>query len=570
MKLKKQKKIFGSIGVILILVPLLFFGQPQKAKAVVPVFDSVNASINAKHAGLTGSLVQKEFVLDNIVWIFVKAIIKNMITSVTDWVRNGFQGNPLFVTDVKRFLRDAGIEASGVFMEEYLDPDVYDLLCEPWRFQVGIGLELYRKSRDFPECTVLDIINNVQGMRDFMADFRNGGWQAWFSLFEQPSNNPYGAYAENLFAMEAKIQDSRNNAIVEAIMNQGFLGVKECISCMEYDSNSGECAICAEWEIHSPGKWVEGQINAYTTSELRNLEIADEINELISALLGQLWNWMIGGLSGELSSGYTPPSYVPAGNLPNYPEGFVPGEIPDNPIDIDISTLPGTATVSLEIKRAIDFDLFTAFFPSEPATIYYTLDGSEPNASSTKYMKAHRIGDGMTVKWFAVTPSGEKTSNRQAFVYSGTTKENMTPPVANATSSFVTIGGEKFVELNPFSSIDFDDTDQIAMYEWDFDTIYEHDSVKTYDWWTADYDRNGSFEETQCKNENSICESLDVQWENSALGVVRVKYSNDAGDLYRTLRLRVTDNEGLYHEQYFQLGLTSGRLIKAWPPVDSR
>ena len=136
----------------------------------------------------------------------------------------------------------------------------------------------------YPECTLATIINNAEGFETFSNDFREGGWDAWFSIMREPTNTPMGLYMETLETMMLKEGTSAEKAKTETIAGQGFISLADCAS----PSPSG--AFCQVFDIKSPGKWIENQVGEWTTTDLASLEIADELDELISAFIGVLLN----------------------------------------------------------------------------------------------------------------------------------------------------------------------------------------------------------------------------------------------------------------------------------------
>ncbi|MFC1625297.1 hypothetical protein ACFL1O_00205 [Patescibacteria group bacterium] len=239
----------------------------------------------------------------------------------------------------------------------------------------------------------------------------------------------------------------------------------------------------------------------------------------------------------------------------------------------------GNETVNITIKRAKDFLSRAVFIPDEPVTIYYTSASPpstppDPDMNSTKYMRAFHAGDWAFIKWFAVNQDGEREPTQTEFFLSGIPEVELTLPTVVVTSSIVYYDNKKFVELNPTNSKDLDDTDQIAMYEWDF----KHHGTE-FQWWAADYDRNGEFEEIQCINGYSYCSTrvaethpayiapfvngntnfveIDKQRAGDAPGVVRVKYQERT---LNRIKLRVTDNEGLYVVKRYTIDTINGDI----------
>lgn len=333
----KYKKTFSYLGIILILAPFLFFQNIPKANATVPVLDEENLMVNEEIAGYTGdtalntgSLVEKEFSLDLIVWALVKALIKVFIDMVIKWIKTGdmdiFGENgvgTMWIQSVKRGLQKEIIRASGVWLEKYLDPAIYDLLCEPWKRPIFNLLrqrsrKLILKDSYMPKCTLLDVIANAEGMARYMNNFQEGGWKAWFSMLERSENNPVGAYFDAASEMEAATARAEEDAKTEAVMNQGYIGQKFC------ELMSPEGTYCEEITIDSPGKWIGDELAMHTSSELRTLEIADEIDELFAAVAGLVVSWVSEGVGGNSSSGPLPmPSTGPVPIPPSSTETIV-------------------------------------------------------------------------------------------------------------------------------------------------------------------------------------------------------------------------------------------------------
>jgi hypothetical protein len=49
------------------------------------------------------SLFIKETVADGIAWAVAKLVVREMTTSIVNWINSGFKGNPAFVTDLGGF-----------------------------------------------------------------------------------------------------------------------------------------------------------------------------------------------------------------------------------------------------------------------------------------------------------------------------------------------------------------------------------------------------------------------------------------------------------------------------------
>lgn len=267
---KKTKKIIPAILLIFMLLPPIFLFNIQKANAIVPVADMVNNP--------------KEQILDTVGWMAAKTVIRQFTTGIVNWINTGFEGNPVFITDFNAFLKDIANEATGIFIEELELTD----LCSPFRPQL---LAAFKKGKPYEwrmKCTLNDVVDNIEA---FEKDFNAGGWKAWMSMTTQSQNNVYGAYLESLDELEAKKAAAMRAAEKEAEMGNGFMSMKVCASRTAKGS-------CKKWEITTPGKIIEGQLNETLGTDLRQLEIADELNEIAAAALNQMFTWVITGGTG--------------------------------------------------------------------------------------------------------------------------------------------------------------------------------------------------------------------------------------------------------------------------------
>ncbi len=310
----KKNKIVAKKGVAFILLFALFLSpiptffsenQPSKAIAqVVPVLDSVNLTQNTTTAGATTATAAatattatattwltaaKEGALDGIAWALTQAILSRMVSSITDWVNSGFQGSPAFIENPGRFLLGIADEIGGAFIES-----IAPWLCEPFRLDIQMQLSLHletSRTTSIPRCTVTDVIENIEGFLagDFIQGGR-GGWNAWFSLTQNQQNNPHGSYLQTSSEMAVRIEGAQSITLIELDWGQGFLSWKD-----------------GDGNIQTPGTVINNQLNQALPSGMRSLELADEFNELVGALLGQFMNQVFssGGLSGASRGGRT-------------------------------------------------------------------------------------------------------------------------------------------------------------------------------------------------------------------------------------------------------------------------
>ncbi len=260
----------------------------------------------------------KEWGLDPIAQIAERRVIAAMTDSIVVWINSGFDGDPTFITNPGDFLLDVANETTGVFIDEL----GAGFLCEPFGAQIQIALATTDTFRDRAQCTVLDVIDNYDA---FMGDFSQGGWAGWISVTQNQENNPYGAYLLSRTELNKRISEQIGFAKDDANQGQGFISLKKCV---EYDPFTGDdCTYtdgicvpntepkCLRYENQTPGKIISNQLTDTLGSPLRQLELADEISESITAMANALINQLVTqGLHGltRSSGGRTVGTYYTA------------------------------------------------------------------------------------------------------------------------------------------------------------------------------------------------------------------------------------------------------------------
>lgn len=273
--------------------------------ARVPVFDQATEDIKKKEVGTTISIPGLGSTslpipgasgsLDSIFYNIAKMTLKKITNDIVAWIRTGGRnGEPLFIRNWEDFLKGVANEASGIFIEEFELTEI----CRPFKPRIRLLLGIGRGSPywERASCTIEDVTRNVE---DFYRDFKRGGWERWFQITLVPQNNFYGSYyltLEEKLIREAAALEAKQS---EAIAGGGFLGTEICV-------NQGPGG-CLKWEITSPGTLIQDQLEEVFGSDIRQLELADEIDEVVSAAFQALFN----GLRGRSSRGILK-SQIPA------------------------------------------------------------------------------------------------------------------------------------------------------------------------------------------------------------------------------------------------------------------
>jgi hypothetical protein len=343
------------------LVPV---GIPaQEPTAILNKIQStISAGANVGTAGATAGLLTKE-TLDGIAWSIAKQMVSNMTKSMVNWINSGFQGSPAFITDLNGMLLDALDTTAGEYIKSL--GGIGSLICSPFKLDVQVALQInYAQARSgqssgatTPMCKLSDIKTNIEGFLNGVGDH---GWQDWISITSNPQNTPYGAYLDAETKLHAKLVNEAGQQITIANWNQGFLSKKICETVEGKKAESGQ-----NCKITTPGQVIEQALTFQLSTGPQSLVQADEINEIIGALINQLTLQAMQGLNGLLGLG---------GNS-NYTDYSNYGNSSSSTSYIDAATDQATTLNTAAIRKQMDTSL-------QIETDYYNL------ASSTTQTKA--------------------------------------------------------------------------------------------------------------------------------------------------------------------------------------
>ncbi|MES2953271.1 MAG: hypothetical protein V4674_01800 [Patescibacteria group bacterium] len=222
-----------------------------------------------------------KFTLDGLAWVATNRIIAQMTKSVVSWINSGFEGSPAFVTNPKQFFLDVADQVSGAYIQRL---GLSNALCSPFRAQILLSITEYARN-PIPryQCTLSAA---AQNFNNFLTDFNNGGWSTWIELSRR-ENNPYAQLVDAAAELDREKAVEANIKQQELQWGRGFISMRN-----PYNVN----------EITTPGSIIESQLNDALDSSSRRLEVADSINEVVTALADQLISKVLTGAQGLLGS----------------------------------------------------------------------------------------------------------------------------------------------------------------------------------------------------------------------------------------------------------------------------
>ncbi len=281
--------------------------QVQTNTKLTQTNTKISAAKNTITAKKLTTLEKKEIVLDGIAYTIIKRLVSQLVKSTVQWIRSGFKGSPMFVTNPETFLLSAADQVAG----EVINGAGMNSLCSP--MNVRTALDSYYRNQTGrsrgggAQCTLTGALANAQSGLGGAGGgtFRSGnGWGNWFSAINNPVSSPLGSYIYAQNQLDTRIALRQETEKQKWDWGKGFLAKEEC-------TTVGGQKTC---KTTTPGDTIAQALNFDLSSGKRELIAADEINEVVSALLSQLTSQALSGGAGlfglgsaSQNSGYSSP-----------------------------------------------------------------------------------------------------------------------------------------------------------------------------------------------------------------------------------------------------------------------
>ena len=276
------------VGIIIISFSVFFVPQKSYAQYIDP------------------AQFVKEFALDTIAVVIGKIMLKKLTSQTVNWINSGFQGNPAYVTDPGQFFLDVGDNTAA----KYLSETQLNKLCSPFKANVRLALvKNYIEDTNNYSCTLGTLEQNYEA---FTNDFTQGGWDGWFQMTQTSGGNPYSAYFAAESTLLAGINDQKTKKETELSQGDGFLSAQKCKAGTAFTQadvdywgemgiwvDIGEC-FEEDKETVTPGSTINKSLGDALGSGWKQLEAADELNEVVTALVTQLIQRVVGGVGDGL------------------------------------------------------------------------------------------------------------------------------------------------------------------------------------------------------------------------------------------------------------------------------
>ena len=282
-------------------------------EAATAIYSGITSAATVAIEWFQSSMWSKAFVLDGYAWWAIKLVIAQITRSIVNWINSGFEGAPTFVQDLEGFLLNVGGQVAGLYLQQLGMPGIAAFICAPFRLNIQIAFATnYRMSRSGYPYGVgrCDLSSGVLG--GFVGGNFNGaapgsGWDNWYRVSTRSNTyTPYGSLmaAEHEAALRMQTSIGVENRYLQ--FGNGFFSNKIC------DTVSNPAFPKSKCMVSTPGNVISEALNFQLSTGVRSMIAADEINEIIGALMGQVAKTAMMGVNGLLgmssNTGYTIPT----------------------------------------------------------------------------------------------------------------------------------------------------------------------------------------------------------------------------------------------------------------------
>jgi hypothetical protein len=244
----------------------------------------------------TGSTATGGVSMDSIGFCLVNTIITYIGQATVQWIKSGFKGNPVFIDDPAKFFTDVADIEAGNFLGDLTG----GYLCGPLRAPVRLRLANDYNQRNAAfnrraKCTFSGTSANLE--RFISGD--GFSWQDWMSYTQNPYNNKYGATVYGQLELDNRIAGALGVQSKLADWGKGFLSFTDPET----------------KKVYTPGSMIEDQLNKQLDNPRQRLLIADEFDEVVTALVNELIKVALNELTNKSSGSSDTGSNYYDGNL---------------------------------------------------------------------------------------------------------------------------------------------------------------------------------------------------------------------------------------------------------------
>ena len=241
--------------------------------------------------------------LDSIGKMVIKVMLQKITKSTVEWINNGFEGNPSFITNAQKaydaVTNDNLLELGNELNDKMAHPYIGDFLK-------GQATMLKNKFAQ-NAASSFNKLNPDTDEKRFLNDFTMGGWDAWSSI-TRPENNPFGFQLLASQELQRRTEEGKQLLKEQLDRGHGFLSQEQCEDpkylTREEDNAylAGEYMVddgtghkipddshhCKSWKEVTPGYVIADTLTTATKFPNNSLLDAQTLNDATAAILDAL------------------------------------------------------------------------------------------------------------------------------------------------------------------------------------------------------------------------------------------------------------------------------------------
>ncbi len=276
------------------------FSQSQ----AIPVYDEAQLKEEKKQTANTEetkktvkNIEENDTCLKSIGRIVVKLLLQKITFSTVEWINNGAEGKPLFLSDPGDFFYDIARNELLIFRTNISDPSIYPFGRSFLRQQVNSLNNRFAINARYSANELIQKTTPNYSSTKFFGDFQSGGWNAWNAITQVPANNPIGFNVIATNEISVKLEGTSSNEAQrkqqDIAQSEGFLGVERCVADPEITRAEHRRALedgkqeMEKYEV-IVGSDDDGGLDTYTTK-------TRPTGNIIGACPGNRWEYVTPG-----------------------------------------------------------------------------------------------------------------------------------------------------------------------------------------------------------------------------------------------------------------------------------